>query len=108
MNINFELLSKQKLSLLHVIDTLEPTSELKNDLDGILLLIDGIEDEQEEKSPITDYLINFIERWEDATDEQREFQKLEYDNFLKAYKLPELSADDLLSDIKNNKLTISK
>jgi len=51
MNIDLELLKKQKLSFLHIIDTLESTSELKADMDGILNLLDAVQDEQEDKFP---------------------------------------------------------
>lgn len=59
MNIDLELLKKQKLSFLHIIDTLEPTSELKADMDGILNLLDAVQDEQEDKFP--NGLSNWIE-----------------------------------------------
>lgn len=44
MVIDFDMLKQQKLSLLHVIDNLDPAKELHKDLTGILNLIDAIQD----------------------------------------------------------------
>lgn len=61
MNIDFKLLKQQKESLLIVIDSLDPDSKLRNDLDGILYLIDGIQDEQEDGNENEQELKSFLE-----------------------------------------------
>jgi hypothetical protein len=50
MNIDLELLAKQKLTLLHKIE-IETNETVKEDLIGILHLLDGAQDEQEDKFP---------------------------------------------------------
>jgi hypothetical protein len=59
MKIDLALLQQQKLSLLHIIDTLGTKSQLKQDMEGILNLLDAAQDEQEDKFP--NGLSNWIE-----------------------------------------------
>lgn len=77
MNIDLELLKKQKLSFLHIIDTLEPTSELKADMDGILNLLDAVQDEQEDKFP--NGLSNWIETHHEIVKEVERIRNLDED-----------------------------
>lgn len=58
MNIDLELLAKQKLTLLHKIE-IETNETVKADLEGILNLLDAVQDEQEYKFP--NGLLNWIE-----------------------------------------------
>lgn len=58
MNIDLELLAKQKLTLLHKIET-ETNETVKEDLIGILHLLDWAQDVQEDKFP--NGLSNWIE-----------------------------------------------
>ena len=46
-NVDVELLKKQKLDLITVSELVDPESELRNSIDGILNLLDHIQDQAE-------------------------------------------------------------